>query len=481
MNSSILSETISLGFCAFDLDIEALLAQQLIALPAKKSLRSGQRFALIPVFSGDLIERNYYHPNSLNFSPSSHLQNLTDPIQIKGWVECKNCELVNASDLDTLAQATLWTPQGLQEHLQDRPHLFLAYFRVYELPEVLEIPTLGDVREALGDFVPLGDKIATPRSHPILTDDIFQQRCQQLQQREPAPLPEILPPAPPEPPEPPSPPPEEQNTPTPPPPPPILEERDWKERIAETGNSSQGHEFEKLVRQSLLFLGFRNTNPTPKANLDPNSTGGAGGIDFYADFPYSIVGECKATQQESVPNKVTSQLIHLGVTHLGQKQFEQSLKLICAAGKLTRDAEQAAKEHKMNVIRPETLENLVTLKAQYPGSVDLWKFRKCLEKEPFGEMSDEKIQGYIEEVWTSLKIRLHLVQLIQEINEPAGLEYIRGKYDSSDPPQSLSEAELKDILIELSSPLIGYLGWEKTADGRKRFYLLRSLDEDYLG
>ncbi|MCW6035388.1 restriction endonuclease [Spirulina subsalsa FACHB-351] len=477
MNSSTLPKAISLGFCTFDLDVEALLAGELIALPAKKFLRSGQCFALIPVFSGDLIERNYYHPNSPSFSPLSHPQNGTDSIQIKGWVECRDCEIVEPSDLDTLAQATIWTPQGLREHLQDRPYLFLAYFRVYELPKVLEIPTLGDLRETVGDFVRLEDAIAISPNHPILTEEVFQQRCQQLQQRQPAPLPEIVPSAPPEPPEPPSPPPADQNTPTPPPTPVILEERDWKERIAETGNSSQGHEFEKLVRQSLLFLGFRNTNPTPKANLDPNSTGGAGGADFYADYPYSIVGECKATKSEKVRNKVTSQLIHLGVTQLTQQEFDQSLKLICAAGKLTPDAEQAAKEHKMNVIRPETLENLVKLKAEYPGSIDLWKFKKWLEKQPFGEASDEKIQGYIREVSISLEIRFHLVQLIQEINEPAGLEYIRGKYDSSSPPQPLSEEQLRDILIELTSPLTGYLGWEKTADGGRRFYRLRSFDQ----
>lgn len=45
----------------------------------------------------------------------------------------------------------------------------------------------------------------------------------------------------------------------------------------------------------------------------------------------------------------------------------------------------------------------------------------------------------------------------------------------SDPPKPLTPDQLKDILIELSSPLTGYLGRQKGEDGSDRFYYLRDL------
>ncbi|WP_198920685.1 hypothetical protein, partial [Anaplasma marginale] len=56
--------------------------------------------------------------------------------------------------------------------------------------------------------------------------------------------------------------------------------------MAKVGNSSDGNEFEKLVRKGLIKLGFGNSNTNPKTSLDPDATGGAGGIDFYCETPY---------------------------------------------------------------------------------------------------------------------------------------------------------------------------------------------------
>ncbi len=97
---------------------------------------------------------------------------------------------------------------------------------------------------------------------------------------------------------------------------------DWIQTIASSGKSSDGYLFEKRVRQSFLQLGFTNSLNNIKASLDPNATGGSGGIDIYCEKPFAIVGECKASKYDSVSNGVCAQLINLGTTHLGKDKFE---------------------------------------------------------------------------------------------------------------------------------------------------------------
>ena len=61
-------------------------------------------------------------------------------------------------------------------------------------------------------------------------------------------------------------------------------------------------------------------------------------------------------------------------------------------------------------------------------------------------------------------------------NERIGVEALHAVYVTSKPPQNLGDKELYDILIELSSPLTGYLGRIKEDYWKKdRFYYLRDL------
>jgi hypothetical protein len=268
----------------------------------------------------------------------------------------------------------------------------------------------------------------------------------------------------------------------PPDPKPPTPDSSWIQEIAKVGNSSDGHTFEKLVRKSLIELGFTNSNSNPKASLDPNATGGAGGIDFYCERPYPVVGECKASEKESVPNSVTAQLIHLGHTHLGKAEFDRAIKLIVAAGPLTTPARQAAIENQMNVIRPETLQRLVEFKAKYKGAIDLFKLERVLQQAPFG-LADDKVNSAIDKISRDIKLRSHIVQLVKNYLEKTGFERaslhaLHGAYAISNPPQLLKTEALHEILVELSSPLTGYLGRNKGRDGSDRFYFLRDLQVD---
>jgi hypothetical protein len=267
----------------------------------------------------------------------------------------------------------------------------------------------------------------------------------------------------------------------PPYPKPPTPDSSWIQEIAKVGNSSDGHTFEKLVRKSLIELGFTNSNCKPEASLDPNATGGAGGLDFYCEAPYPVVGECKATKSEKVPDGTPAQLIKLGYKHL-QEQYDRCIKLIVAAGELTSAAQRTAVGNKINIIRPETLQSLVELQAQHKGSIDLLKLKHCLQQEPFG-LADDKINSCINKIKQNIKLRAHIVQLVKNYLEKTGFERVsvhalHGAYAISNPPQPLQPEALHEILVELSSPLTGYLGRNKGRDGSDRFYFLRDLQVD---
>ncbi|MEG5066552.1 DUF1802 family protein [Microcoleus sp. B3-A4] len=473
-------------------DVEALIEGRVIAAMPRIFIEPGRSFALYPAnISINLLpHEQYYRSSFLPIAKTSFSQLTSETILIKAWAKCEFCQILNAPEsLEALSQLTVWTTEALQQTLLQRRYIFLTHLRVYLLPQPLEMPV-----HPSGNFVSLPKSLNVTDSTPVLSESIFAKRRQKLEKLEPPEHPEL----------------EElqsalvhlsttnpkaqpldaeikmflgwsEKLPTTQPDPDLA----WISAIAQIGNSSDGNTFEKLVRKSLVKLGFANSNTNPKASLNPESTGGAGGLDFYCETPYPVAGECKASKHESVPNSVTAQLIHLGLTHLGQDKFDRSVKIILAAGPLTNPANQAALGSKMNVIRPETLQKLVELKAKQPGSIDLLQLKPCLEQQPFGEEADAKVNRYIDDVREKLKVRSHLVKIVKnrlEIRgvENVGVDAIDGAYYANpNPPQPLKLKEMHEILIELSSPLTGYLGRIQGEEWRSdRFYFLRDLSLD---
>jgi len=470
-------------------DVEALIEGRIIAAMPRIFIEPGRSFALYPGNIGIklLSHEQYYRPSFLPIAKILFSQLSSETVLIKAWAKCELCQILNDPEsLEVLSQLTVWTTEALQQTLLEKPYIFLAYLRVYLLPQPLEMPV-----HPSGNFVSLPKSLTVTDSMPVLSESIFAKRRQQLEKLEPPEHPEL----------------EElqsalvnlsttnpkakqldaelktflgwsEKSPTTPPDPDL----GWIQTISQIGNSSDGYGFEKLVRKGFIKLGFGNSNSNPKASLNPESTGGAGGLDFYCETPYQVAGECKASKYESVPNSVTAQLVHLGLTHLGQDLFNRSVKFILVAGPLTNPANQAAIESKMNVIRPETLQRLVELKAKHPGSINLLDLKPCLQKEPFGENADVKVNLYIDRVWENLKVRSHLVQLVKNYLEKTQSQNVRfselyGVYAYSNPPQPLlSREHLHEVTVELSSPLTGYLGREKGNDAEgDRFYFLRDL------
>jgi hypothetical protein len=129
----------------------------------------------------------------------------------------------------------------------------------------------------------------------------------------------------------------------------------------------------------------------------------------------------------------------------------------------------------------KTLQNLTHLYAEYPGCIDLIAFKeKCLQP---GQI-DDLVHQYIEEVRIKIKLRSAIITALKTYLENTGssdisLDSLHGCYMASpNQPRKLKREEMRDILVELSSPLTGYLGRKKGEDGIDLFYFLRDLPID---
>jgi hypothetical protein len=463
-------------------EVEALIQGQIIAAMPRKFIHPGQRFALYPanIPINLLPKEQHYRANFLPIAQRVIANLDTETASIKAWAKCELCQMLNAPEsLEALSGLTIWTKEVLQQNLIQRPYIFLAYLRVYLLPK----PQVIAVQQQSRHFLPLPNSLTVCEANPVLNDRTFAQRKHQLEKLEPPLHPEL----------------EELQSaiaslaisqPA------AKELNDdikiflgwssdkltnlldldlpWIHKIAEVGNSSDGHTFEKLVRRGLLKLGFTGSS------LNPDATGGAGGMDFYADQPYPIVGECKATKTEKVTDGTPAQLLKIGMNHLGKFQYDNSIKLIIAAGELNFYALRTATENQMNVISPETLQKLVELQAHYKNSINLLELKEYLQQAPFG-LAEDKINTYIHKVEQSIRLRSHIIQLVKNYlqnsgTESSGVDALHGAYFGSHPLQPLTTVEMHEILIELSSPLTGYLGRIKSSDWKSdRFYFLRDL------
>jgi hypothetical protein len=466
-------------------DIVALSQGRMITIITHIDMYFGRSFALYPVnFLLNLLPlENYYRLSSLLTDKTVLSEINLDKIEVEFWAKCQNCSLLtDPEDLTKLSQLTLWTEEGLKTLLTQRGHIFLTYLRVYKLPQPITISSVNNSR-----FVPLPYPITVTETNPILDNDHFNKKYENILNRQPPEHPEL----------------EEletaiaqfQTN-------PLSQEEQlglnllkanlhqflgwktsqpanltddpslkWIDEIAAFGNRSKeldegksnyqaGTDFENIVKQSLEFLGF---------TIDYAHKGGAGGLDLFCSKPYPLVGECKAGRK--IPNPTVVQLLNLGTLRLKDENlFKQAAKLIIGPGELTPAVRDAAKVHGMAIINPMTLEKLVKLQAQYPGSVDLIELKKYLQA---GQI-DDRIDEYIKMVVNRLKLRSHIIQLFKKSNQPINLDNVIGAYSFSNPPQPLEREQLKEILIELSSPLTGYLG--RTADDR--FYYLRELIVD---
>ncbi|HEY9653690.1 MAG TPA: DUF1802 domain-containing protein, partial [Coleofasciculaceae cyanobacterium] len=180
---------------------------------------------------------------------------------------------------------------------------------------------------------------------------------------------------------------------------------------------------------------------------------------------------------KSIPDSTVEQLDRIGKRHL-KENYLIATRLIIGPGTPTKQLQESAEISRTSIINPMTLQKLVELEAKYPGSINLIELKPYLVP----GQSDSKIDEYIEKVQDCIKLRSHIVQLVKTYQEKTGNERVsvhslHGAYAISNPPQPLKPEKLHEILVELSSPLTGYLGRNEESDWqRDRFYFLRDLD-----
>ncbi|MEG4034362.1 DUF1802 family protein [Microcoleus sp. S36b_A4] len=485
MNQSILLQT---ALALPVPDIEALIQGRMIAAMPRMFLNPGRTFALYPAnLSVDLLSGDrYYRSHFLPVAQKALAQLNSDKVSIKAWARCELCQMVNEPEsLEALSRLTVWKTEALQQILQQRPFIFVAYLRVYLLPQPLEMSV-----HPSGNFVPLPKSLNVTDSTPVLSDSIFAKRRQKLEKLEPPEHPEWeelqsalvhlsttnpkakqleaeikmflgwsekLPAAKPD------------------------IDLDWIKTIAALGNRSielqekksnyqAGTDFENVTRQSLEFLGFK---------IENEYKGGAGGLDLFCSKPYPLVGECKAGRL--IPSRTAEELIKLGGMHLGADKILGYTKLVIGPGNPSADMLKSAQQWKISIINAMTLQKLVELKAKYPGAVNLVELKPYLE---MGRQIDDRIKDYIEKVEREIRLRSQIIQAVKQLcsdSDFTTVVEIRVQYNATfaATDSKLTEESVKDFTIELSSPLTGYLGRIKGDNGQsERFYFLRDLPLD---
>ena len=118
-------------------------------------------------------------------------------------------------------------------------------------------------------------------------------------------------------------------------------------------------------------------------------------------------------------------------------------------------------------------------------SVNLLELKECLQQAAYG-LADDKINEYIDKIEKEIKLRSEIIKTVKELSaqnndnsqtthQQVTVTEIRVHYNAIN-KQNLTNEITHDLLIELSSPLTGYLGREKANDGKTdKFYYLRDL------
>ena len=472
-------------------DVEMLALGKLIVVPFKQFQPEGKASWLYPCqqLPNNLSLEEYYQPEYLAKARNSWAKYSTYPIHLKFWARCEYQWRINPEQKDILpkiAQSTIWNLTALENIFQQQKVLKLLILRVYHLskPCIVNIPTdTGSfywtksediVNHASENDIPVVSAASfSQRKSIILSGNVspyqnietLQFQCENISETNRDfeklnhDIKQFL------------------GWYSVPPIPKLDQSLAWIKTIAALGDRSieledkksnyqAGTNFENISRQSLEFLGFKVENAYQ---------GGAGGLDLYCSQPYPLVCECKAGK--SIPSGTVEELIKLGGMHLGTQQFINSAKLVIGPGNATSDTQKSAQQWKVSIIKAMTLQKLVELKAKYPGAINLLELKQYLEP---GQI-DDKINEYIDKIEKEIKLRSHIIQLVKRHLEKTsskdaqvGNLCIAYLYDH--PPQNLKDKELYDILIELSSPLTGYLGRTKEDFWKKdRFYYLRDL------
>ena len=472
------------GLCLSPIEIVSLKQGKSIVAAPRRFIAPGKRFLLIPSQEiNDSIRNKFYRPEAISLFESDAKNIKTSNLT---WARCTFCQhITDMESVESIEQLSLWSREALSIHLRNKGNLFLAFLRVFELSKS-KIPFRTEKlcdSQHLNQIVPLPDYLDVSADNPILTDEKFQdarnivvnlqvektkiilEKAKRVDSNHISSGTAVKSPA-------------ER-----------LEKTDksqdrssrmsWINEIAALGERSKeldkgksnyqaGTDFENIVRTSLKYLGFK---------IDDAHQGGAGGLDLSCSEPYLLIGECKSGKK--VPNDTAVQLLNLGTLRLENKwALNQAVKLIIGPGKPTPQLKEAAYKHDIAIINPHTLEKLVKLQYQFPGSIDLVELKQYL----IAGHADDSINNYIKQIKLRFQLRSCIVKRVRNYllatrQHTANEDALYGAYIAYHLPdeEPVSGENFHEILLELSSPFAGYLGRNQTVDGLESFYFLRHL------
>lgn len=160
------------------LEIEALTQGRVVVAMPQVFIHPGRQFALYPsdVLINLLTLGQYYRSNFLPLAQTVLPSPGSEKVLVKAWAKCELCRSFdNPESLNALSRLTMWTVEALKETFSKRSHIFLAYLRVYPLPEPIEVPVSYE-----DQFVALPNPLIVPESSPVLSKSIFEQRKRQI-------------------------------------------------------------------------------------------------------------------------------------------------------------------------------------------------------------------------------------------------------------------------------------------------------------
>jgi hypothetical protein len=170
--------------------------------------------------------------------------------------------------------------------------------------------------------------------------------------------------------------------------------------------------------------------------------------------------------------------IALGRTHLGKEKFEDAAKLVIGPGKASSHLLAAAEGWEISILSAGTLQKLTEVWALYPGIFSLDELQPYFKT----GIIDEQIEQFINEnILNKLDVHVAVMALVQQVlpeaPKSATADRLLGLFRNDHPALShLGDNDFHDILIELASPLTGYLKREKAPQKwADRFYFLREL------
>lgn len=474
--------SINSALCLPLLEVFALAQGRVVVALPGVFISPGKCFAIYPVGieSPDLSEKDSYQAGLWAALESDEFEIFRSETVGQLWAQCEACQVIDSAEpgANQLFEWTAWSRSSFQAMLASPKPIFWTYLRLFRASDRHEVNETKN-----GKFVALSKSLKVEEKHAILSQEVFVKRCRQIKERSQpdhqaiasihdtlvATKPETS---------------EAHRF--------ITEIRDflgwasgsqvpsletevtedWSDLIVLLANRSletdqkksnyqAGTDFENIVHKSLSFLGF---------HLDEAYRGGAGGLDLFCSAPYPMAVECKSGK--SIPDQTAEELDRIGKRHL-QDRYLEAVRLIIGPGKPTKNLQQSALISKISILHPMSLQKLVKLHQKYPGSINLVELKGKLN---FGQ-SDEAIQAYIAEIWDRLKLRSHVIASVKELERFeqkafAALE-VKTHYNATfarETGVALTDQQMYELLIELSSPLAGHLGREGD-----RFYFLRDL------